>query len=90
MWTCIECEFKYTDDNGDSEERMCETCLNKRVKYLEDKIHFYISDCCGANAVMSKPIVVENYVLTEGTCSVCKKESKFADKYGVWNGGEYE
>ena len=29
MWTCIECEFKYTDDNGDSEERMCESCLNK-------------------------------------------------------------
>ena len=57
---------------------------------LEDKISFYKSDCCGANAVMSKPIVVENYVLTEGTCSVCKKESKFADKYGVWNGGKYE
>ena len=29
MWTCIECEFKYSDDNGDSEERMCESCLNK-------------------------------------------------------------
>ena len=30
MWTCIECEFKYSDDNGDSEERMCESCLNKQ------------------------------------------------------------
>ena len=29
MWTCIECEFKYSDDNGDSEERMCDSCLNK-------------------------------------------------------------
>ena len=29
MWTCIECEFKFSDDNGDSEERMCESCLNK-------------------------------------------------------------
>ena len=29
MWTCIECEFKF-DDNGDSEERMCESCLNKQ------------------------------------------------------------
>ena len=28
MWTCIECEFKF-DDNGDSEERMCDSCLNK-------------------------------------------------------------
>ena len=30
MWTCIECEFKYSDDNGDSEERMCDSCLNKK------------------------------------------------------------
>ena len=29
MWTCIECEFKF-DDNGDSEERMCDSCLNKQ------------------------------------------------------------
>ena len=29
MWTCIECEFKYSDDNGDSEERVCNSCLNK-------------------------------------------------------------
>ena len=28
MWTCIECEFKF-DEDGDSEERMCESCLNK-------------------------------------------------------------
>ena len=28
MWTCIECFFKYSDDNGDSEERVCNSCLN--------------------------------------------------------------
>ena len=49
MWTCIECEFKYTDDNGDSEERMCETCLNKeetekREKELMEEEKRYYAD----------------------------------------------
>ena len=39
MWTCIECEFKYSDDNGDSEERMCDSCLyskdTEKEKLLE-------------------------------------------------------
>ena len=35
MWTCIECEFKF-DDDGDSEERMCDSCLNKQEKEGED------------------------------------------------------
>jgi len=27
-WTCIVCEFEYTDDiDGDAEERMCHKCL---------------------------------------------------------------
>ena len=49
MWTCIECEFKYSDDNGDSEERMCDSCLNKqetekREKELmeEEKMYFQL------------------------------------------------
>ena len=29
MWTCIECDDKYDDFTGDSEERMCYKCLNK-------------------------------------------------------------
>ena len=49
MWTCIGCEFKYTDDNGDSEERMCETCLNKeetekREKELMEEEKRYYAD----------------------------------------------
>ena len=49
MWTCIECEFKYTDDNGDSEERMCESCLNKeetekREKELMEEEKRYYAD----------------------------------------------
>ena len=39
MWTCIECEFKYSDDIGDSEERMCDSCLyskdTEKEKLLE-------------------------------------------------------
>ena len=26
-WTCIQCENKYTQDSGDTEERMCNECL---------------------------------------------------------------
>jgi len=37
MWTCIECEFKYSDDNGDSEERMCDSCLNKQETEKREK-----------------------------------------------------
>ena len=49
MWTCIECEFKYSDDNGDSEERMCESCLNKeetekREKELMEEEKRYYAD----------------------------------------------
>ena len=30
MWTCIKCEFKYTDESdGDAEERMCWKCLDE-------------------------------------------------------------
>ena len=36
MWTCIECFFKYSDDDGDCEERMCNSCLNKQEKEGED------------------------------------------------------
>ena len=61
-----------------------------KTKTLEDKLYFYISDCCGANALWDKPVIVENDVLTYGTCSICKNESKFEDKHGVWNGEGYE
>ncbi len=49
MWTCIECEFKYSDDNGDSEERMCDSCLNKeetekREKELMEEEKRYYAD----------------------------------------------
>ena len=30
MWTCCECEHKYTPDiSGDAEERMCYNCLDE-------------------------------------------------------------
>ena len=48
MWTCIECEFKF-DEDGDSEERMCESCLNKeetekREKELMEEEKRYYAD----------------------------------------------
>jgi len=27
-WTCIECENLYDDSDGDTDERMCNKCLN--------------------------------------------------------------
>ena len=36
MWTCIECEFKFSDEDGDSEERVCNACLNKQEKEGEN------------------------------------------------------
>jgi DNA-directed RNA polymerase subunit RPC12/RpoP len=32
-YTCIECEELYDDTDGDTDERMCNKCLNK----VEDK-----------------------------------------------------
>ena len=29
MFTCIECEFPFDDLTGDTEERMCNECLDK-------------------------------------------------------------
>ena len=29
-WTCIECEGKYTDLSGDTDERICEECAEKK------------------------------------------------------------
>ena len=26
-WTCIQCNHKYDDNSGDTEERMCNDCL---------------------------------------------------------------
>lgn len=28
-WTCIKCEDKYTELTGDTDERMCEDCLDE-------------------------------------------------------------
>jgi len=29
MFTCIECEFLYDDTDGDTDERMCNHCLEE-------------------------------------------------------------
>ena len=28
IWTCIECGHNYDDTDGDTDERMCNKCLN--------------------------------------------------------------
>jgi len=33
-YTCIECEWHYDDSDGDTEERMCNKCIDKI--YAED------------------------------------------------------
>ena len=41
-FTCIACEFKYSQDTGDVEERMCNKCLDEiRTEFGDD---FIISD----------------------------------------------
>jgi hypothetical protein len=32
-YTCIECEHLYDDRDGDTEERMCNKCLNYIYRY---------------------------------------------------------
>ena len=40
-WTCIECENLYDDTDGDTDERMCNRCLeeitNQEYSYTEDR-----------------------------------------------------
>ena len=31
-WTCCQCGNKYTDQTGDTDERMCDECLNHEDK----------------------------------------------------------
>ena len=39
-FTCIACEFKYSQDTGDVEERMCNSCLYEiRDMYSETDAH---------------------------------------------------
>ena len=40
-WPCIQCENKYTQDSGDTDERMCNECL------LDDEDKIYNRRCNG-------------------------------------------
>ena len=35
-WQCIECEILYDETDGDTDERMCNKCLNKDDKIPND------------------------------------------------------
>ena len=36
-FTCGECGNKYTDQTGDTEERMCDECLNHEDEFGEEE-----------------------------------------------------
>jgi hypothetical protein len=41
-WTCIECENLYDDSDGDTDERMCNKCLNSKYEYNLKQRAFYL------------------------------------------------
>ena len=41
-WTCIECENLYDDNDGDTDERMCNKCLNSKYEYNLKQRAFYL------------------------------------------------
>jgi len=42
-WTCIECENLYDDTDGNTDERMCNKCLNSKYEYNLKQRAFYLS-----------------------------------------------
>tara|TARA_Y100001951_G_scaffold42464_1_gene33637 strand:+ start:1235 stop:1429 length:195 start_codon:yes stop_codon:yes gene_type:complete len=53
-WTCCECGSEYTEQTGDTDERMCDECLNHEddfknptedIEKIEDKLE--IITCIG-------------------------------------------
>jgi|TARA_R100001530_G_scaffold79823_1_gene55695 DNA-directed RNA polymerase subunit RPC12/RpoP len=37
-WTCIECENLYDDSDGDTDERMCNKCLDRIIEMREKEV----------------------------------------------------
>lgn len=48
-WTCCECGNKYTKQTGDTDERMCDECLNHEHEFGKEAYDI------GSNGIINDP-----------------------------------
>ena len=73
-FTCIECDNEYNEVNGDTEERMCDECINNEQEYdvtvlasfgvmatsQEDANDYILEQFCGCNTNYTSDVDVSN------------------------------
>ena len=73
-FTCIECDNEYNEVNGDTEERMCDECINNEQEYdvtvlasfgvmatsQEDANDYILEQFCGGNTEYTSGVEVSN------------------------------